>query len=299
MQAYIFGDGSGYQFRFCMRERNSVSGNLFEVSYWYTVNWIGWKLIEWDLHAPAQFGEWGGMTGGSLDGTSYSYDSFHLKGSDENPENTVICYIDQLRLVDKVEGVPEPNLPPIVEAMPDTSTMSDKAIYLYASFSDPNPNDKLIFQAIPDTSAIRIRHYSSPAGKMRIRPEDYYIGVSTIMLIATDNGVGELSDTTYFDLTVTFNTNVAAIPEEFTVYPNYPNPFNPATTLRFDLPQSEQVMIEIYNTRGQRVAVLANQRFEAGSYSLHFNGAALSSGVYFYKITAGEHVHVNRMTLLK
>ncbi len=299
MQAYVFGGGKEYEFRFCMREHNSSSGNLFEVSPWYRVDWNGWKLLEWDYHDPSQFGEWSGMTGGSLDGTKYNYDSIHLRPAGENPEAPVTSYVDQLRLVEKPDGLPDPNLPPVIADIPDTTTMTDEAVYVQADVSDPNPNDQLKLQAIPDTSAIRIRIYSSPVGKMRVRPQAPYLGVSTIMVVATDDGVGELSDTAYFDLTVTPNTQVADIPETFRVYPNYPNPFNPVTTLHFDLPASEQVRIEIFNIRGQRTAVLTDRFFEAGSYKLKFDAGFLSSGVYFYKISAGEHMHVDRMTLLK
>ncbi len=299
VQAYVFGNGDSYEFRFCLRERNSISGNLFEVSTWYLVNWEGWKLIEWNIHDPEQFGEFINSTGGSLDGTQYNFDSIHLRGAGDHPENPVTCYVDQLRTAEKVEGLPETNLPPVIEEMPDTNAMSGQAMYLYASYSDPNSNDILTFQAIPDTSGVRIRLYASVLGKMRVSIRDEYIGTSTIMMIATDNGVGELSDTAYFDLRVDFNTFIQGVPEKFTVYPNYPNPFNPITTLSFDLPVAEMVKVEIFNTRGQKVAMIADQRFDAGSWNINFDASFLSSGVYIYKITAGENVSVNRMTLLK
>ncbi|MBN2780523.1 MAG: family 10 glycosylhydrolase, partial [Candidatus Marinimicrobia bacterium] len=298
IQAYIFGDGSGYQFRIALAESNSASSNLFEVSQWYTVNWTGWKMIEWDLNDPEQFGEWGG-TGGSLDGTAYSVNSLHLKGNPEDPLNTVTCYIDQLRSAERVEGLPAANLPPVIEAISDTFTVSAIAVYIDAVFSDPNPGDKLTFTVIPDTTAISLRYYSSPVGRVRLRPDETYTGVSKILFIVTDDGVGELSDTSVMNLTVSINPAVHEIPERFTVYPNYPNPFNPVTSLRFDLPQSDQVSIEIFNTRGQRVAVLANRYFEAGSYTLQFDAGFLSSGVYIYRVMAGDQIRVDRMTLMK
>ena len=297
LQAYVFGFGVPYEIRFALYETSG--GSLFEVSKWFSVDWAGWKLVEWDRSDPSQFGEWGGMTNSAWDGSKYTFDSIQLRGAGGDDTSPIICYVDQLRTAKKAEGTPEPNLPPIIEAMPDTNTMSDVAIYLYASFSDPNPNDVITFTAFPDTDAIVMRTYASPAGKMRIRPEDYFVGTSTITLIATDNGVGELSDTVYFNLRVDFNSSVSDIPETFTVHQNYPNPFNPLTTLSFDLPVSEQVKVEIFNTRGQKVMTLADKQFEAGSWSLNFDASFLSSGVYFYKITAGEEYRVNRMTLLK
>ncbi len=299
MQAYVFGDGSGYQFRIALAESNSASDNLFEVSSWFTVDWHGWKLVEWDLSDPAQYGEWGGMTGGSLDGTAYSVNSIQLQGNPATPLAPVTFYIDQLRSADRREGIPEPNQPPVIEDIPDTSTTSGTAIYIQAAYSDPDTDDNLTFRIVPDTNAFDFRYYSSAPGRVRILPDDTYEGVAEMMAIVTDNGVGELSDTAYFNLTVTPETRIADIPETFHVYPNYPNPFNPVTTVHFDLPSAEQVLIEIYNIRGRKISVLADRRFEAGSYKLQFDAGSLSSGVYFYKIKAGEYVHVDRMTLLK
>jgi len=299
MQAYVFGDGSGYEFRISVAEAGAPAGNSFEVSQWYPVDWVGWKLVEWDMKDPAQLGEWGGMTNGKLDGTKYTLESIQLRPGSENPLQTVTFYIDQIRMADKQEGLPEPNNPPVIQAIPDTTVMSDVEINIYASYSDPDPGDKLTLRAFPDTSAVVATVFTSQPGRIRLRSVPGYMGVSRIMVTVTDNGIGELSDTTYFNLTVTHNTSVAGIPEAFKVYPNYPNPFNPATTLRFDLPASEHIRIEIFNTKGQRVAVLADRHFEAGSHRLSFDGNAFVSGVYFYKISAGSLFHVERMTLIK
>ncbi|MCF7832336.1 MAG: family 10 glycosylhydrolase [Candidatus Marinimicrobia bacterium] len=296
IQAFVFGDGTPYEIRFALREHGG--SDLFEVSLWYLVDWTGWKQIEWNHHDNGQLGVWGSMTGGSMDGTSYNFESIQIRNTGDHPESPVTCYVDELRTAKKIEGLPEANLPPVLEEMPDTNAMSGVSMYLYASYSDPNPNDVLTFQAIPDTSGIRIRLYGEP-GKMRVSIRDEYIGTSTIMMIVTDNGVGELSDTAYFDLRVDFNTFIQGVPENFTVYPNYPNPFNPLTTFSFDLPVADRVKIEIFNTRGQKVAMIADQRFDAGSWNINFDASFLSSGVYIYKITAGENVAVNRMTLLK
>ncbi|MDX9777384.1 MAG: family 10 glycosylhydrolase [bacterium] len=299
VQTYIFGDGSGYQFRIALAETGSASGNLFEVCEWITVDWTGWRLIEWDLKDPNQYGEWGGMTGGSLDGTSYSVNSLHLRGNPADPLATVTCYVDQLRSARLVEGLPAENLPPVIAELPDTSTMSAVAIYVNASYSDPNPGDNLSFTLLPDTAVFTLRYYSSEPGRVRILPAADYVGVSRMLAIVRDDGVGELADTAAFDLTVLFNTAVAGVPESFKVYPNYPNPFNPVTTFHFELPAPERVSIEIFNIRGQRVGELLNSELQAGTYHVKFDAAFLGSGVYFYKITAGTQVHVDRMTLLK
>ncbi len=80
---------------------------------------------------------------------------------------------------------------------------------------------------------------------------------------------------------------------------NYPNPFNPATTIKFSIPSSEFVSLAIYDMSGKEVDKLINESKRAGSYEVSFNAAALSSGVYFYKLNAGSFSEVKKMTLIK
>ncbi len=89
------------------------------------------------------------------------------------------------------------------------------------------------------------------------------------------------------------------LPQEFSARQNYPNPFNPSTTIEFALPSSERVEIAIYDIRGARVATLASQVFPAGVHSVVWNAKGQASGVYFYKIQAGDFVSTKRMTLVK
>jgi hypothetical protein len=85
----------------------------------------------------------------------------------------------------------------------------------------------------------------------------------------------------------------------YSLYQNYPNPFNPSTTIEFTLHKSEYVELKVYNTLGQEVQVLLNERKHAGHHKVEFNGRNLPSGVYFYKIEAGEYKQVRKSILLK
>ncbi len=89
------------------------------------------------------------------------------------------------------------------------------------------------------------------------------------------------------------------IAQKFNLHQNYPNPFNPVTTIKFELPQREYVALKVYNALGQEVATLIDGVKAAGSYKAIFDGARFSSGVYYYKITAGNFSSDGKMLLLK
>jgi hypothetical protein len=88
-------------------------------------------------------------------------------------------------------------------------------------------------------------------------------------------------------------------PQEFEVAQNYPNPFNPTTTISFKLPNKENVQVVIYNSLGEVVQTLVNDNLDAGIYKYEFDASRLGSGIYFYKITAGNNIQIRKMTLLK
>lgn len=80
---------------------------------------------------------------------------------------------------------------------------------------------------------------------------------------------------------------------------NYPNPFNPSTRIDFILPYASPVKLAVYNTLGQEVALLTNSNMEAGIHSIEWNAAKLNSGVYFYRLEAGNFVQIKKMILIK
>ncbi len=89
------------------------------------------------------------------------------------------------------------------------------------------------------------------------------------------------------------------LPENFNLSQNYPNPFNPSTKIQFSIPQSESVVLKIYNTLGEEVAELVNQNLSAGNYDYNFNASVLPSGVYFYSIQTGSFSEIKKMMLIK
>ena len=89
------------------------------------------------------------------------------------------------------------------------------------------------------------------------------------------------------------------VPEKFTLYQNYPNPFNPTTNLEFGILELGFVSLKVYNSLGVEVAVLVNENLSAGNFSVKFDGANFPSGIYYYKLEAGNSTEVRKMILLK
>ncbi len=88
-------------------------------------------------------------------------------------------------------------------------------------------------------------------------------------------------------------------PSIWSLEQNYPNPFNPVTTIRFAIPREQQVLIEIFNSVGQSVATLVNTRLNPGFHEIKWNASDMSSGIYFYRIEAGEFQDLKKMILIK
>ena len=88
-------------------------------------------------------------------------------------------------------------------------------------------------------------------------------------------------------------------PLMFELAQNYPNPFNPSTTIKFSIHENSSVSLKIFNTLGQEVKTLVNQNIESGVHTIIFDASQLKSGIYFYKIDAGQFSEVRKMTLIK
>ena len=80
---------------------------------------------------------------------------------------------------------------------------------------------------------------------------------------------------------------------------NFPNPFNPTTTIKYSIPITNKVCLTLFNLLGEQLTTLVNEEKIAGNYSVKFNATNLPSGVYFYQLKAGEYTSVKKMILIK
>ena len=89
------------------------------------------------------------------------------------------------------------------------------------------------------------------------------------------------------------------IPGAFLLAQNYPNPFNPSTTIKYELPQRAHVTLTVFNTLGQQVATLVQGEQVAGYHEAVFDALGLASGVYLYRLQAGDFVQTRRLVLVR
>jgi hypothetical protein len=111
-----------------------------------------------------------------------------------------------------------------------------------------------------------------------------------------DNAFGTMGNHTF---TTDVNEIPGSTPVAYALEQNFPNPFNPTTTINFSIPVEGFVAIDVYNSIGQKVASLVNETKTAGSYTVGFDASDLTSGIYFYKITSGNFSETKKMILLK
>jgi photosystem II stability/assembly factor-like uncharacterized protein len=117
---------------------------------------------------------------------------------------------------------------------------------------------------------------------------------------ANTHGYGWVIDNLGIQSTATkINDNVVSLPKEFNLAQNYPNPFNPSTTIKYSVPYKGVVKIQVFDILGKVVATLVNEEKPAGFYSIEFNGSRFASGVYFYRIAAGEFTDTKKMIMMK
>lgn len=112
-------------------------------------------------------------------------------------------------------------------------------------------------------------------------------------------GWGPFSVVRRFNTIITGVDEERELPTEFAVDQNYPNPFNPSTLIEYALPRDAFVRLEVFGVLGQQITTLVEEERSAGYHAVRFNAGGLPSGVYYYRIVAGDFVQVKRMLLVK
>jgi len=127
-----------------------------------------------------------------------------------------------------------------------------------------------------------------------VNGQTYYYKISALDYSGNESGISK-----EVALQITDVNDKASLPKEFQLYQNYPNPFNPSTTISFDLPAASFVNLTVYDVIGKQVATLVDEFKNGGRYDVRFDAKQLSSGMYFYKISAGNFSQIKKFILMK
>jgi hypothetical protein len=100
-------------------------------------------------------------------------------------------------------------------------------------------------------------------------------------------------------ITSVFSEETKSLAISYTLLQNYPNPFNPSTSIQYAISSTQFVTLKVYDLLGREVATLINEENNPGNYAVEFNASQLSSGIYFYKLQAGDFVETKKMILIK
>ncbi|MDP2884490.1 MAG: T9SS type A sorting domain-containing protein [Ignavibacteria bacterium] len=139
--------------------------------------------------------------------------------------------------------------------------------------------------------------YDSEIGASETAPPTLVLGGGSITIHKSEDGT--TSSLSLGDAVEAAEEMVTAIPTEYALYNAYPNPFNPSTTIRFDLPQAAKVRLAVYDMLGREVAVLADEERPAGQHSVRFDAGKLSSGMYIFRLQAGSFHQTKKLMLMK
>ena len=143
--------------------------------------------------------------------------------------------------------------------------------------------------------------YNSPAKGNDATSDMILDNSGNLYITGYSMGIGTNYDylTIKYSQVVGITQNSNEVPEAYTLHQNYPNPFNPSTNIKFDIPKDSDVKIAVYDMLGKEVKILVEEHKQAGSYELNFDASKLSSGMYFYKLTAGSFTGIKKMILIK
>jgi hypothetical protein len=151
------------------------------------------------------------------------------------------------------------------------------------------------FSYIVDSATVSTNQRAIPPGKLNLATT-YFWRVQGI----NSFGNGPWSAVwSFFTVVTSVQQLGTVIPKEFDLYQNTPNPFNPSTKIRYDLPKNELVKLFVFDALGRKIETLVNETQSAGTYEATFNASQLPSGIYFARLEAGTYNNIIKMLMVK
>jgi len=165
----------------------------------------------------------------------------------------------------------------------------EKDLQYYAVYRSTNPD----FIPSVDNRVARVAENAYLDGNVT-SGQTYYYKISAIDYSGNESNISDM-----VSLSITDVAETGVLPKEYQLYQNYPNPFNPSTIISYDIPTASYVTLIVYDVLGKQVATLVDEFKNGGRYTYRFDASHLSSGMYFYKISAGSFNQIRKLILIK
>ena len=157
--------------------------------------------------------------------------------------------------------------------------------------------DTLNYRVIAKIPGDRVYFVDKNPDTLNVISSDYYYRIKAVNQYSYSEYV--YSDMVNWNIITNISSDNNKIPSIYSLEQNYPNPFNPSTVISYQIPDKGFVSLKVYDVLGKEITMLVNEEESAGSYKVRFNGNGLPSGIYFYKIQAGNYTSVKKMILIK
>lgn len=174
-------------------------------------------------------------------------------------------------------------------------------VYITGSSYETQYSDYTTIKYNSTGSQLWMQNYNGPGNNID-NANDLFID-SAANVYVTGKSVGSNSNSDFatikYSQTIGISQVSTEIPSTFSLSQNYPNPFNPVTNIEFNIPKASIVRISVYDLQGREIENLVYQNLNAGSYKVDWDASKYSSGIYYYKITAGNFTETKKMVLVK
>ena len=175
------------------------------------------------------------------------------------------------------------------------SEVANLGFHVYRALEVEGIYERLTGELIPGAGSTATRQTYSFTDRNVVNGITYWYRLEDVAFDGTRTVHGAICVTPQAEVVA----EAQALPPEFGLSQNVPNPFNPTTTIAYDLPEVSDVTLTIYTLTGQQVATLVLGHQEAGHYEVAWDGSGFATGVYLYRLEAGDFVQTRRMLLLK
>jgi len=201
------------------------------------------------------------------------------------------------------------NDPPAISGLPDSLVFdadTSLTLNIWEYVGDVETSDTLLAYAFSAGSDSLLHNFDDATGELTLSAAPGFSGEVYFSVEVSDDSNAVAVDTIHITVNpvVGINPLSGALPTEFSLKQNYPNPFNPNTTIAFQVAKAGKVTLTVYNLLGQRIRTLMDEHLEPGNYraiwdGLNDRGYPMGSGVYIYRMSAGEFSQIKKMILLK